>query len=354
MTLRVERSCSSRSNSSFIRSATASRLSLRYLALLLLAPLAVRRARVSFTCFETSSSLTSGRTIGLGAALPLFLLRRPSPGLGWFWAPGRFCPPCPGRFWPPWPPCPPCLLPPPCALPLGALLTSTFSFCRRLRLCLPPATNPDTSIVPSTCGPVRVTVSGRKMLSLGAAGSGAGAGASAGLASGCPGACAVGAGVAGAAGFAGSAGAACAAGAGVAGAAWLACVAGAGCAGRASGTAGAGAGAGCAAALGAWAGAGAAGAAGCCAAGFSASAFGAGAALGLGDRSILPRNFGCWISSLTLITLLLMTTSFSSSRSCFLASSRVMVVCFREIRSRIDSRALPAARFAPNSFSRTA
>ena len=54
------------------------------------------------------------------------------------------------------------------------------------------------------------------------------------------------------------------------------------------------------------------------------------------------------------MTLLLMTTSFSSSRSCFLASSRVMVVCFREMRSRIESRALAALRFAPNSFSRTA
>ena len=83
VTFSVERSISSRSNSSFIRSATASRLSLRYLALLLLAPLAVRRARVSFTCFDTSSSLTSGRTMGFGA-LFLFLLRRPSPGLGWF------------------------------------------------------------------------------------------------------------------------------------------------------------------------------------------------------------------------------------------------------------------------------
>ena len=82
VTLSVERSISSRSNSSFMRSATASRLSLRYFELLLLDPLAVRRAKVSFTCFETSSSLTSGRTIGLGAFLPL--LRRPSPGRGWF------------------------------------------------------------------------------------------------------------------------------------------------------------------------------------------------------------------------------------------------------------------------------
>ena len=99
-------------------------------------------------------------------------------------------------------------------------------------------------------------------------------------------------------------------------------------------------------------------AAGAAAAGFSSfgagAGAGAGAALGLGERSILPRNFGCGISSFTLMTLLLMTTSFSSSRSCFLASSRVMVVCFREIRSRIVSRALAALRFAPNSFSRTA
>ena len=164
-------------------------------------------------------------------------------------------------------PCPPCLLPPPCALPLGALLTSTFSFCRRLRLCLPPATNPDTSIVPSTCGPVRVTVSGRKMLSLGRP-----------VPARVPGLLRAWRPVAREPVLWVPAWPVLrvlqvqreqrAAGAGVAGAAWLACVAGAGCAGRASGTAGAGAGAGCAAALGAWAGAGAAGAAGCCAAGF--------------------------------------------------------------------------------------
>ncbi len=95
VTLSVERSCTERSISSFMRSAAASRLSRRCLAPVFLAPLAVRRARVSFTCFETSSSLTSVRTTGFGPLLFLFLLRRPSPGLGWFWPPGRLFDPGP-------------------------------------------------------------------------------------------------------------------------------------------------------------------------------------------------------------------------------------------------------------------
>ena len=66
VTLRIERSCCSRSISSLIFSRISSRFSLRYLAPLFLAPFDVRRASVSFICFETSSSLTSGRTIGLG------------------------------------------------------------------------------------------------------------------------------------------------------------------------------------------------------------------------------------------------------------------------------------------------
>ena len=203
-------------------------------------------------------------------------------------------------------------------------------------MCLPPGTKPDTSIVPSTCGPVRVTVAGRKMLSFGASSFGASAlGASAAGAeaetvfsgaSGCAGAAA---GVAGAAAFGSSragAGAACAGAAGAAGALFS------GCAGAGASAFGAGASVFADAGWGA----------------------GAGAGLGLGERSILPRIFICGISSFTLITLLLMTTSFSSSRSCFLASSSVMVVCFREMRSRIELRALAAARFDPNSFSRTA
>ena len=105
VTLSVERSCTERSISSFMRSAAASRLSRRCLAPVFLAPLAVRRAKVSLICFETSSSLTSGRMTGW--LFFLFLLRRPSPGRGWFcmplgpWAP-RLGPP-----WPPWPFCPP-------------------------------------------------------------------------------------------------------------------------------------------------------------------------------------------------------------------------------------------------------
>ena len=81
VTLRIERSFCSRCISSFRRSATSSRFSLRYLAPFDLAPFEVRRASVSFTCFATSSSLTSGRTTGFTTRAPFFLLR-PSPGRG--------------------------------------------------------------------------------------------------------------------------------------------------------------------------------------------------------------------------------------------------------------------------------
>lgn len=59
-------------------------------------------------------------------------------------------------------------------LPAGVRVTSTFSLLRRLRLWRLPGVNPDTSIVPSTCGPVRVCTAGRKMLSLLGAASGSG------------------------------------------------------------------------------------------------------------------------------------------------------------------------------------
>ena len=269
VTLSVERSCSSRSNSSFIRSATNSRFSLRYLAPLFLPPFAVNRARVSFICFETSSSLTSGRTTGFGALLFLFLLRRPSPGRGWFWLllplppgpwPGRDGACCPGVAG---------LLPPRCC---WARLRSTFSFERRLRLCFPPGTIPVTSIVPSTLGPASTGLSGRKVLSFGGAGAGVGAGA--GFAS-----AATGAGVATAAGVAAGAGAGVAAtGAG----------AGAGACTGFSSVAGAGAGAAGASVRGADAtGAGAGSGAG------AGLASGCGAAFGLGFRSIFPRKRGC-------------------------------------------------------------
>ena len=286
VTFRMERSCSSRWNSSFMRSATASRFSLRYFEPLLLAFFDVRRASVSFTCFETSSSLISGRTTGFGAlslSLRVFLF---SPGRGWL-----DCGPCPR------PGCAADLpLLPGLGLPAGVRVTSTFSLLRRLRLWRLHGVNPDTSIVPSTCGPVRVCTAGRKMLSLLGAASGSGLAAEA-------------VSEAGAASVLGAAG----------------CGAGCGFGAAASGT-------GSAAGL--------------------LTGFGAG--LGLGERSILPRILGWGSSSLTLMTLLLIITSCSSSRVCFCASSRVIVACFWEIRSRMLSRSLPVIRLPPNSFSRTA
>ena len=64
----------SRSSCSCIRLFAISRLSLRYLEVLLL-PLEVRRAKVSFTCLATSSSLTSCLMIGFLKRSLLLLLR---------------------------------------------------------------------------------------------------------------------------------------------------------------------------------------------------------------------------------------------------------------------------------------
>ena len=167
VTLSVERSCTERSICSFIRSAAASRLSRRCLAPVFLAPLAVSRARVSFTCFDTSSSLTSGTNDGLAVLLAVTppLARTGLVGCG-FAALGAAAV---GTA---------LAARPLAAGSAGAALTAA-ALCladvdllfleRRLRLCLPPGTKPETSIVPRTCGPVRVTV-GRKMLSLGASG----------------------------------------------------------------------------------------------------------------------------------------------------------------------------------------
>ena len=81
---------------------------------------------------------------------------------------------------------------------------------------------------------------------------------------------------------------------------------------------------------------------------------GAGAGLGLGFRLILAGKFGWGISFFTLVALVLMNPFLSSSRSFCLAASSVTVACFIEMRSRMLSRALPALRLAPNSFSSTA
>ena len=117
------------------REAMASRFSLRHLAPLRRAlSLEVRRARVSFTCFCTSSSLTSGTGAGRRPALRLPWLRLPEPALRLPWPP-----------WlrPPWPP--PCWLPP-CWLPAvrPTFSMSTFSlpvilrrFLRSASLALP-------------------------------------------------------------------------------------------------------------------------------------------------------------------------------------------------------------------------
>ena len=145
VTLRTLCSFCSRSISSFIRAETASRLSLRYLAPFILLPLAVRRARVSFICFCTSSSFTSGRAMGLGDGLPFFLsLRAPA-----FWA----------------------AAPAEAGLDGCGLLMSTRSLVMRLRfsrLCPPPLSvdpSVETSILPSTLGPDRRLLScvGRNM-----------------------------------------------------------------------------------------------------------------------------------------------------------------------------------------------
>ncbi len=105
--------------------------------LLLGTPLAVRRASVSFTCFETSSSLTSGRTIGLGAALAFVSV---AAGLRPDWAgSGRrdgLARPVRAGSGRRGPPCPPCLLPPgPAQGPSRPCVTSTFSFCRGACAC---------------------------------------------------------------------------------------------------------------------------------------------------------------------------------------------------------------------------
>ena len=114
------------SSSSCIRLEAISRFSLRYLEVLFL-PLVVRRAKVSFTCFATSSSLTSCLITGfLKRSLLLFLLLL--------------------LLLLPWL-LPPLLLPPlPCTFGLGAaklevatLFTSTFSLLIRFRFFLLPA-----------------------------------------------------------------------------------------------------------------------------------------------------------------------------------------------------------------------
>ena len=74
-------------SNSCIRLETISRVSLRYLEALFF-PFVVRRAKVSFTCLATSSSLTSCFTTGFLKRSLLLLLRL------------RFCPPppCPAGF----------------------------------------------------------------------------------------------------------------------------------------------------------------------------------------------------------------------------------------------------------------
>ena len=115
------------SSSSCIRLDAMSRFSLRYFAPLFL-PLEVRRAKVSFTCFATSSSLTSCLITGfLKRSLFLFL---PACWL---------LPPC----WPPFrrsfPP----------RWKLDALLISTFSLLMRTRFFLPLASLPSFVLLSS-------------------------------------------------------------------------------------------------------------------------------------------------------------------------------------------------------------
>ena len=100
-------------SNSCIRLETISRFSLRYLEALFF-PFVVRRAKVSFTCLATSSSLTSCFTTGFLKRSLLLLLRL------------RFCPPppCPAGFW---------LLGVGCAKLEATLLTSTFSLLIRIR-----------------------------------------------------------------------------------------------------------------------------------------------------------------------------------------------------------------------------
>ena len=123
------------SSNSCIRLEAISRFSLRYLEVLFL-PLVVRRARVSFTCFATSSSLTSCLITGFLKRSLLLFLR---------------------LLLPPWLLPPPLLPPLPCTFGLWAakpevatLFTSTFSLLIRFRFFLFPAAS-TLSFTPPFC-----------------------------------------------------------------------------------------------------------------------------------------------------------------------------------------------------------
>ena len=328
VTFRILFSRSSRACSSCIRADTASRLSRRCLAVLNLDPLEVRRASVSLICFCTSSSLTSVCTgAGFGAPFgPLFLLLsrndpRPEP------------PPEPG--------------PPAAERPsvrgapgAGFWFRSTLSLVMRLRFSRRPKSpffsSRFTSILPSTFGPDKRFSSelGRNRFVWSAAtrssyvwvcaaasavrvettgtGCAAGFATAAGLDAGA-GATALGAALAAGAAAVAS-GAAVDTGAAAEGATDVAAGAlGAAAAGCETGSLlTAGAGAGFCSAAGATAGT-------LFSEGSSGFFASAGAAAGfLPDRSILPNIFGVLIaatSSFTLITPLLMITSFLKSAS---------------------------------------